>query len=49
MDTADGVTLKLKYTRMRQTYLLPIWLSDDFLPEAVVYGTVIPVSDIWGL
>lgn len=42
IDTADGVTLKLKYTRMRQTYTLPVFLAEDFLPEAVVYGTAIP-------
>lgn len=42
MDALDGVTLKLKYVRLHQTYMLPVMLSDDFLPEAVVYGTFVP-------
>jgi DnaJ family protein C protein 11 len=41
--STDGVVVKAKFESLRQTFSLPIFLSDELLTEAVVYGTLIPV------
>ncbi len=41
-----GVTLKLKLTRAKQTYLLPVHLTDEVVPTPVFYGTVTPLL-VW--
>lgn len=37
-----GCSLRLKYNRMAQTYVVPIALSDEITPEVVTFGTVAP-------
>ncbi|GAB1602234.1 dnaJ homolog subfamily C member 11-like isoform X1 [Argonauta hians] len=37
-----GVTLRVKLSRGRQTFLFPIHLSDHLMPSAIFYGTAIP-------
>jgi len=38
-----GVTCRIKVTRSSQTYLFPIHLSDELLPQPIFYGTIAPV------
>ncbi|CAH1775530.1 unnamed protein product [Owenia fusiformis] len=38
-----GVTLKIKLNRGNQVYLFPIHLSEQIIPSALFYGSVIPV------
>ncbi|XP_052832966.1 dnaJ homolog subfamily C member 11 isoform X1 [Octopus bimaculoides] len=37
-----GVTLRIKLSRGRQTFLFPIHLSDHLMPSAIFYGTAVP-------
>lgn len=37
-----GVTLRIKLSRGRQTFLFPIHLSDHLSPSAMFYGTAVP-------
>lgn len=43
-STTEGVTVKGKFRAMRQTYVVPVFLADELLTEAVAYGTVVPVG-----
>lgn len=38
-----GVTLKIRLNRASQTYNFPIQLSEEVLPSAIFYGTVVPL------
>ncbi|KAK2157929.1 hypothetical protein LSH36_181g03013 [Paralvinella palmiformis] len=39
-----GVILKLKMNRGNQIYMIPIHLADEIVPNAIFYGTFLPVA-----
>lgn len=39
----SGVMLKIKLNRANQTYMLPIMFSEEIIPSAVFYGTMLPI------
>eukprot|EP00051_Salpingoeca_urceolata_P012342 m.153012 g.153012 ORF g.153012 m.153012 type:complete len:568 (-) comp17455_c0_seq3:96-1799(-) len=43
-STVEGVTLCVKYTRVRQVYDFPIFLCPEITPESMVYGTLVPAA-----
>lgn len=44
IGTAVGVSLKIKLIRGQQEFHFPIHLSENIVPEAIVYGTFIPLA-----
>lgn len=42
----SGVTLKIRINRGNQSYIFPIFLSEQLLPTPIVYGTITPLA-IW--
>ncbi|XP_023215664.1 dnaJ homolog subfamily C member 11-like [Centruroides sculpturatus] len=38
-----GVTLKIRLNRASQMYVFPLQLSEEILPSAIFYGTVVPL------
>ncbi|ELT99888.1 hypothetical protein CAPTEDRAFT_177367 [Capitella teleta] len=45
----SGVLLKIRLHRGSQTFLFPIHLSEEIVPQAVFYGTVVPVLLYFGV
>ncbi|XP_063695927.1 dnaJ homolog subfamily C member 11 [Culicoides brevitarsis] len=43
LSVPQGVTLKLKLIRSKQSYIFPIHLSEEIIPAAVFYATVTPL------
>lgn len=43
IGSPTGVLLKLKIIRSTQSYIFPIHLSEDIVPAAVFYATVVPL------
>ncbi|XP_033100299.1 dnaJ homolog subfamily C member 11-like [Anneissia japonica] len=42
-----GVTLKIRLSRANQTFVFPIHLSQEMAPNAIFYGTVVPIAVYW--
>ncbi|CAG2168818.1 unnamed protein product [Oppiella nova] len=45
----SGVSLRLRLNRANQSYIFPILLSDELLPNAIFYGTVAPLISFYCL
>lgn len=43
MGMASGVAVKIKLSRGSQTFLVPIQLSESFVPAAALYGSLLPI------
>jgi len=44
IGSLSGVILKIKIMRGNQNFMFPFQLSDNFVPSAVFYGTVLPIG-----
>ncbi|XP_021372896.1 dnaJ homolog subfamily C member 11-like [Mizuhopecten yessoensis] len=44
VGTSVGVSLKIKFIRGQQEFFFPIHLSESIVPEAIVYGTFLPLA-----
>ncbi|XP_060069298.1 dnaJ homolog subfamily C member 11-like [Ylistrum balloti] len=44
IGTTVGVSLKIKLIRGQQEFYFPVHLSENIVPEAVVYGTFLPLA-----
>jgi DnaJ family protein C protein 11 len=49
MGTTSGLSLKVKYVQMNQVYVLPIKLSDEFVPEVASLGLIVPMLGYYAL
>ncbi|CAG2105090.1 unnamed protein product, partial [Medioppia subpectinata] len=45
----SGVSLRLRLNRANQSYIFPVLLSDELLPNAIFYGTVAPLLGFYCL